>query len=328
LQKWFAKLRVIFVDEASMVSTEAWQTLTNVKLAFPHLLFCISGDFKQLEPVCDSVLQPGETYEHSNALHFLCDGNRIELTECRRGDKELFQQSVRLRKGGDIDVARFPCNDFTTKNLAYTHATRMCVNEFVQTQFCQGKECRLVQPANAFDYELRNGKREKKRITQPVQLCVGYPLVCYKTNKVLGLNNSDRFEVTALHDETFDIKRVLKKAQRDQLTAEQCAALEAERFTLRYEDRSAKKEDVGLHRLMRPGFCVTVHAAQGDTFLEKYTIFDWDHKHMRGAGRYVAFTRARTCADVQISDWSASEAEVDEVFARYAREELPLEHVL
>ena len=96
------------------------------------------------------------------------------LTQCRRGDKELFAYSKQLRDGGDIDVARFPCATFTSRNLAYTHNTRMCINDCAQEQFCEGRVCRLVPPAKAFDYEVINGKRKNKRITQPVTLCEGW----------------------------------------------------------------------------------------------------------------------------------------------------------
>ncbi len=47
----------------------------------------MSGDVNQLEPVNDRVKKCD--YNNSSALHELADGNRIQLTECRRADDTL-----------------------------------------------------------------------------------------------------------------------------------------------------------------------------------------------------------------------------------------------
>ena len=44
-----------------------------------------------------------------------------------------------------------------------------------------------------------------------------------------------------------------------------------------------------------PGFCVTAHLAQGDTFREDYVVLEWDD--MSARSRYVALTRAGTLED-------------------------------
>ena len=50
--------------------------------------FIIAGDFAQLLPVKDRI--ENCDYKNSLALHELCDGNRLELTKCRRSDAVLF----------------------------------------------------------------------------------------------------------------------------------------------------------------------------------------------------------------------------------------------
>ena len=54
----------------------------------PEIKFIIAGDFSQLLPVKDRI--EGCNYKDSLALHELCDGNRLQLTKCRRSDATLF----------------------------------------------------------------------------------------------------------------------------------------------------------------------------------------------------------------------------------------------
>ena len=52
-----------------------------------HNKFIIVGDFNQLKPVNDRV---DVAYKNSVALFELCQGNRIQLSTCRRSDDILF----------------------------------------------------------------------------------------------------------------------------------------------------------------------------------------------------------------------------------------------
>ena len=47
-----------------------------------------SGDFEQLEPVNERA---NYDYKNSLALYELVDGNRLQLTLCRRSNDELFK---------------------------------------------------------------------------------------------------------------------------------------------------------------------------------------------------------------------------------------------
>ena len=231
----------------------------------------------------------------------------MRLAVCRRADRALFDCSLRLYHGEDIDVRPHAPTSLTRRHLAYTHRTRIAVNEVCQAAFADGDAAeRLVPCDGRFDKKGYEGGDEEggdadRRRSQDVRLRVGYPLVCHKTNKAMGVKNSERFEVTALGDETFTVRRVPKQAQRDAWPPETLEAKEAERLVCRYVDAGGARDKIGLHRVFRPGYCVTVHQAQGDTFAEPFTIHDWNHRFMAGAGRYVAFTRARAVAQVAIA---------------------------
>jgi hypothetical protein len=83
------KLDFIFIDEISLVCELFYKYVLVLKRALPTTQFIISGDFEQLLPVKDRVGVDCD-YKNSNALHELCNGNRIQLSTCRRADSILF----------------------------------------------------------------------------------------------------------------------------------------------------------------------------------------------------------------------------------------------
>ena len=66
-----------------------YKYLITWKRANKSIKFIIAGDFQQLLPVND-IVDTDFDYKHSPALHELSDGNRLQLTNCRRSDRYLF----------------------------------------------------------------------------------------------------------------------------------------------------------------------------------------------------------------------------------------------
>ena len=79
----------IFIDEISMVADMSYRFFIVVKRCKPNIKFIVAGDFNQSFPVNDRI---GEVdYKHSSAFHEPVDGNRIQLSRCRRSDDVLFK---------------------------------------------------------------------------------------------------------------------------------------------------------------------------------------------------------------------------------------------
>lgn len=177
------RLKYIFVDEVSMMKMKFYNFLLNIKRAYPSIIFIITGDFKQLEPVCD--IWSGD-YKNSNALKELCDYNLLELTTYRRGDLELKKV---LDNPTNINLSYFEFTEITYKNLAYTHETRMKVN----------KKCSeiYVKEFNKKYEELDTNTQEK------IKICVGMPVICVKSHKKYEIFNNEQFEILGV-----DKKRV------------------------------------------------------------------------------------------------------------------------
>jgi hypothetical protein len=144
----------------------------------------------------------------------------------------------------------------TYLNIAYTHETRIRVN----------RECMLRYIKQYKPKTITIPKFESNPHTQEIQLGVNMPLVCYKTNKKLNVMNSEKFTVQKITEDTVVIKHN-----------------EVERI-------------IPLNILNRHfylGFCITIYASQGDTFIEPYTIYDWAFPYMGKQAKYVALSRAR-----------------------------------
>jgi hypothetical protein len=78
-------------DEASQVDIGLLTQLA--KLCWAGVHFLLSGDFTQFAPICNKWRGspvPDDVLERSALLHTMAGGSRCTLTECRRGDRKLF----------------------------------------------------------------------------------------------------------------------------------------------------------------------------------------------------------------------------------------------
>ena len=55
-----------------------------------------------------------------------------------------------------------------------------------------------------------------------------------------------------------------------------------------------------FHKFFYLGFCITIHASQGETYNCKYTIYDWDFYHICNKAKYVALSRGTNVSNIQI----------------------------
>jgi hypothetical protein len=264
MQRKLMELRIVFVDEISMLHTWFWGKLCALQSAFSHLRFIMVGDFGQLDPVAD--VNDKINYTDNVALYALTYGARFRLTECRRADKAFFDICADV---DGINVALFPVSAATLFNICYVHRTRKRVNRECEMAFIEGKDTTHTIAAS---HTLTR--------SQDVTLCVGYPLLS-RTND--GAQNKNEFWVVASIGQT-SIKTVRVPLEHEADAEQPEIEVELEQF----------------HHQFEPGFCVTTHTAQGMTLRSTYTIHDWDKMHTKL--RNVAITRATGMTGVQIDN--------------------------
>lgn len=257
LFKILKEIDYIFIDEVSMMIEKFYQLFMMCKRAFTHLKFIIVGDFAQLAPVKDTWT--GD-YKNSPAMWSLCSGNRIQLTKCRRADQETFHMYNNVDK---IVVEKFKPKIETYLNLAYTHKTRIKVNNECMERFIKTKKC-------LYHYIPMDVKNPK---SQNVKLSVGMPVICHTTNKKLDILNSEKFKVSKIKDGLIIVID---------------------------DERSIQIPIIHFNKFLYLGFCITIHASQGETFDEPYTIYDWKFKCFCNRAKYVAISRTVSIQNIQI----------------------------
>jgi hypothetical protein len=117
-------------------------------------------------------------------------------------------------------------------------------------------------------------KNPKNPKTQDVILSPNMPIICHTTDKKIGILNSQKFIIKTVGEKYITI--------------------------------SDENDDIiittGLfHKYFYLGFCITIHASQGATFKEKYTIYDWNFTHFCKKAKYVAMSRGTNTSNIQIS---------------------------
>lgn len=249
----------IIVDEISMVHEIFYRMFTMIKKYCPKINFIIVGDFLQFKPVCDRYTG---NYSKSSAFFELCGGNKLELTKCRRADDTLFNLT-NPKNISSINAKQFLTNQLFFKNVSYTHKTRKFVNAKCMNEHIK---------RNPYYLSIKENPKDEK--TQHVYLAKGTPIISRINNKKLNILNNDVFTIT----------KVDKKNQ-----------------TFSFIDNDDKEQTMKaseFSKMFLVAFCITLHASQGQTYNEPYTIWDWSI--LDDTSKYVGLTRSTDIKNITI----------------------------
>ena len=250
----------IFVDEISMVKELFYSIFLSVKYHYPSIKFIISGDFNQLEPVNDRKYF---NYEYSRALYELVDGNKLNLTLCRRSDNKLFNICENIKKNKPYDISDFENNDWVSyTNLCYTNAKRKEINNKCMNCFLKEFQPKLTYRVNKLTYDEN---------TQDYTLCVGMPIISRLNRKDLDVFNNEMFKCKTIKSNSIIITNELKELEIDK---------------------------VEFNKLFNLSFCITIHKSQGISLNKKYAIYEWSKLNKKL--KYVALSRATDYNNINI----------------------------
>jgi len=253
------KIKYIFIDEVSMMAEMFYKFFIVLKRMRPDIKFIIAGDFAQLLPVKDRV--ENCDYKNSLALHELCDGNRLQLTKCRRSDSTLFNMLL-PNNIKNVKKSQFK-NQFTKLHICFTNKKRIEINKLMMDQVIQKKKVKPLE-LKALDYDQNS---------QDVKLCAGMPVISRKNSKDLNIYNN----------ETYTIKEIRHK----------------EKIVIVVDD--GKEQEVKFEefsKMFNVAFCITTHRSQGMTIDEPYTIHEFEKFDNRL--KYVALSRSTNINHINI----------------------------
>jgi len=251
IRETFKFYKYIFIDEVSMMSEMFYKFFIVLKRMVPHIKFIIAGDFAQLLPVKDRIEHCN--YKNSMALHELCDGNRLELTKCRRSDATLFNmllpENINNIKRKDFK------NKMTNRHISFTNKKRIEINKIMMDQTIKIKKVKGLE-FKKLSYDPNS---------QDIKICTGMPVIARKNSKELNIFNN----------ETFTIKEI--KRTEDEIIVED-------------EGKERTVPIPEFTKIFNIAYCITVHKSQGQTFDEAYTIHEFNQYDERL--KYVALSRA------------------------------------
>lgn len=253
-------IKYIIVDEISMVKELFYKVFLSIRRLKTDIKFIMCGDFKQLRPVNDRY---DYDYANSPALFQLCDGQKLELTKCRRADSIMFNL-CNPDTIDQIDITQFN-KLFTDRHLSFTNKKRIdinniCMNKFIKSANEQAKQNKKKQPT-----VLKLTKLTYDNNSQDVELLAGMPIIARINCKPYDIANNETFVIKSINDKTIDIKSDI-------------------------EDKTTSIPISEFQKLFYLAFCITVHKSQGCTFNHPYTIHEWALFDERL--KYVALSRS------------------------------------
>ena len=279
----FAKYAYFIVDECSMITEPVWLLCIRLKQRLEEMgvetRWVVSGDFTQLPPVC-CRLGEGFNYKDSYGLHWLCDGNRVHLWENRRSkvrnhagelvpsrdSQKLFELYMNPQT---VDVEQFP-RELHDLSVCYTNSMRKRINAFWMQRYANQMENYLIVPKPAVGHQHY----------QDLWLYDGLPLIARKTRSALNICNADRLQVVRYNQKSVYLRHALEDG------------------TL--GDEIIRIPTVEISGLCMPGFCLTLHTAQGCSWGRPYTILQWNR--MDDTMKYVAMSRSRKLEYINIAE--------------------------
>jgi ATP-dependent exoDNAse (exonuclease V) alpha subunit len=233
-----------------------------IKKIKPNLKFIISGNYDQLLPVNDRA---NFNYQDSVALHDICDGNRLNLSKCRRADDICF------RKCSPENIPNLTKqdfgNEFTERHICYTNKQRIAINKIMMDKMVLHKKSKK---------SLNLDKLKNDTNSQDVRLLAGTPII-------VRVNN-DKHEI--YNNECFTIKEI-----------------QHSKYNILIVDEFGETKDISFYDFQKffyVSFCVTIHKSQGSTFDHPYSIHEWNHKHFCNRLKYVALSRCTKLENINI----------------------------
>lgn len=287
--KSFRNQSLLFIiDEISMIGAFLWRRLVELKRYLGNsAYFLLSGDYRQAPPVEEEEYN----YFDSSAVKYLSNCNRVEFTERKRYDLDLwnFAEDVYERDVTNLSLVKRANRDdliflSQTANICYYNKTRKYMNDRINTYVAQTKiEKVLVKYEHSEDSPIT----KEKALQQDAIIYAGLPVMAIKTNSKKQTKGT---LLRCVNNESFIVEEI-----------GDTIILSATRINEEGEEykHSITIDIKEFHELFIMKYCSTTHKQQGDTIDKDIVIFDYNC--MSKNLKYTAVTRAKKLSQIHIS---------------------------
>jgi hypothetical protein len=258
----------IEVDEISMMGGYFWSILFAIKERAPRIKFLLCGDIiRQLPPVGEEK----RNFIGAYLLKELVNHTRINLNyNFRNGmiGNILWDDWSKNPQRFELTPEK---ENLTELNLCFYNKTRKRViadwNKILMP---------LNNKLSVYDWEGYAPFNKNHPIYEPdgqtdeIYFCIGSPMIANKSVADWGVAKNEMWRISKFDDETI---------------------------TLSYEDKEVELDRRDVYDNFYSGYAITIHKSQGDTYADKYTIWDWktisEKSRLKRKLRYVAQSRSK-----------------------------------
>lgn len=278
------KYKYFVIDEIGMISNELWKYLMLLKKSNPKAIFILLGDWRQLPPIDEGRISTSDIFNHP-VVKFLCNNNKIELTEKQRYDQKLWDF---LEKGCEEGVweglkqTEVSCDDiYNSKSICFLNKTRVSINKRCMDYFKNQTDEYFFLDYYPKKIERKIGETitmvdDPKDRRQPVYLYNGLPVMCWKNTVELGIVNSEEFMVSDCNLEKIILSR----------------------------DEGGDDVEIDttdFHNYFLSNYASTAHKSQGATYKGKVILWDFNRMAEDNKLCYTACSRATSMDSIVVA---------------------------
>jgi len=275
------KYKYFVIDEIGMISNDLWRYLLLLKRTNPKAIFILLGDWRQLPPIDEGRMVDCDIFNHP-IVKYLCNNNRIELTEKQRYNQELWDFLERGVEEGiweGIKESKVSYDEvYGSKSICYLNKTRVRINSLCMNYFKDLTDDAIYlehipkKVINQYGEEVDDPADRR----QSVYLYIDLPVMSWKNCVKLGIVNSEEFRVSLFDEEQIELTR-------DE---------GGENIII---DKSE------FHNYFLANYASTAHKSQGATYKGKVILWDWDRMTQDNKLCYTACSRSVALENLIVS---------------------------
>ena len=228
-----------------MMMERFYKFFSTLKRLKPDVKIILVGDYNQLKPVNDRVSAKTD-YENSPVVFELCDGNRIQLSKCRRSDDKIFNMCL-PNNIDQIDTKQYG-KDLCKINISHTNEKRRNVNAELMLKYSKDRK-KVEVPMLKYCPN-----------SQDVTIFKGLPIISRKNTNIKSGDKNYHI----CNNELFVVGKLKKDGSECEIISQDNAkitfSIPTKLFTIYFN----------------PAYCVTCHSSQGITIKERYTFHEFN----------------------------------------------------